>query len=72
MSSVASSENVRKILKKLQNMTRKNSKTLIAIREVELWETSQDKFIERLQLEYPLYKDLTEPFICAVHQVSLL
>ena len=71
MSSVSSPSNVNKIVKSLKNMMKKKTRAITALKEVEMWETSLDKFIDRLQIEYALYKDLTEPFICAVQQVCL-
>ncbi|XP_053396218.1 midasin-like isoform X2 [Mercenaria mercenaria] len=69
MDSVSSAENVNKLVKKLQGQRNKPSKNMAALQEVELWERSQDKFIETIETEYPLYRDITTPFLSAVQQM---
>jgi hypothetical protein len=71
MESVSSTENVVKLVKKLKAQINRPSKNMTALQEVELWERSQDKFIETVEVEYPLYRDITAPFLSAVQQVSV-
>ena len=70
--SVSSTDNVNKLVRKLKAQINKPSKNMAALQEVELWERSLDKFIETIETEYPLYKDITTPFLSAVQQVSVL
>jgi hypothetical protein len=56
---------------KLQKLAHNPSGNMASLQEVELWEISQDKFMEMIDQEYPLYRDITEPFISALQQVCI-
>lgn len=40
------------------------------IHRVETWRASQEKFMHQLKNDFPLYADITGPFVSALAQVS--
>ena len=71
LNTVTSTDSLEKLLKKLKQPKQKTSLILKLLQEVELWERTQDKFVSMLEEEYPLYRDVTTPFITAVYQVII-
>ena len=72
MSSVASADAVDTLVKNLHSQTMKSTKEVdTLLRRVELWEKSVDKFVSMLETQYPLYRDIVKPFVCAAQQVRL-
>ncbi|WAR08077.1 MDN1-like protein [Mya arenaria] len=71
MSSVASVEAVGILTDKLLSECRQISMATVdnVLRRVGLWERSVDKFLDSLERQYPIYRDITAPFMCAVQQM---
>ena len=72
LNTVTSADSLAKLLKQLKQPKQKTSLIMKLLQEVELWERTQDKFVSMLEEEYPLYRDVTTPFIIAVYQVIVL
>ncbi|XP_048240547.1 midasin-like [Haliotis rufescens] len=78
LQSVGSTDHVTDLLSKLlsanqmlQDQLRGDITATSCVREERVWQTTLHRFLQRLEQEYPCYKDLLEPFTLAMLQVSL-
>ncbi|XP_067673927.1 midasin-like [Haliotis asinina] len=78
LQSVGSINHVTDILSKLlsasqmlQDQLQDDSTTTSCVREERVWQTTLHRFLQRLEQDYPCYRDLLEPFMLATLQVSL-
>ena len=72
-SSLTSADNVQSLVQKLHKVIDKPARKNVTstFTEVDLWQKSQEKFVDMIEAEYSMYRDLTVPFICALQQVGL-
>ncbi|XP_046580015.1 midasin-like [Haliotis rubra] len=78
LQSVGSTSHVTDLLSKLlsanqmlQEQLQGDITTTSCVREERVWQTTLHRFLQRLEQEYPCYRDLLEPFTLATLQVSL-
>ncbi|XP_070579649.1 LOW QUALITY PROTEIN: midasin-like [Ptychodera flava] len=76
-SSIGSLNSVQKLVDKLMKAfgsqkPRRGMQSLLAniLQEEQAWQRSVNQFIARMEKEYPMYKDLTVPFLSGVAQLS--